>query len=106
MDHRETGSVASTDDEIALIRERIDRIDEQLVGLLAARYAATLAALSLKRSRGLPARDLDREQAIAHRAETLATGTLPSGVARKLILVIVDVLRKEAHFALGWYARN
>lgn len=102
MDHRTAG----IDQELALFRERINRIDEQLIGLLAARYAVVYATLALKRAHGVPALDKWREDEIALRAEARATGKLPGGIARQVMQSIVDVLRDEAAYALGWYARD
>lgn len=102
MDYREAGIA----EELILFRERIDKIDEQLIALIAARYSLVYATLSLKKSNDISPLDRSREDEITKRLELLATGKLPTGVAKKLIQEIINVLRDQALYELGWYARN
>lgn len=95
---------AGIENELSHFREQIDRIDEQLIELLAARYAVVLEVLALKKASGMPAIDRAREDAVADRLESLAAGKLPPGVAKRLARIVITVLRDEAAFRLGWYA--
>ncbi len=102
MDNREAGIA----EQLMLFRDRIDKIDDQLIALIAARYSIVYATLSLKKAHDIPPLDQLREDEIMRRLELLAIGKLPSGVAKKLIQEIINVLRDQTLYELGWYARN
>jgi len=58
--------------ELAQIRARIDRVDEQIVALFCERMELSAAAAAAKRKEGLPLKDETREQEILARVSILA----------------------------------
>lgn len=59
-------------DELARYRESIDRLDAALVQILAERFRVTEHIGHLKRARGMPSLDAQREEAQEKRLRTLA----------------------------------
>jgi chorismate mutase / prephenate dehydratase len=62
----------SIDPELKGLRERIEKIDQEVVALIAARVAAARDVGRIKQRRGLPILDPAREAAVVRRAVELA----------------------------------
>ncbi|MDE2309041.1 MAG: SCP2 sterol-binding domain-containing protein [Xanthomonadaceae bacterium] len=88
-----------TPERFALARARgvIDRVDDGLILLLAARRRMVRAVAALKRHAGVPPRDLAREQQVRQRAQGLAARfDLPEPTAQRLLdLAIGDACRQQ-----------
>jgi len=84
------------------LRAEIDRIDGELVALLARRIACIDRAVALKREAGLPARIAPRVEAVAGhaRAEAAAWGIDPAAVEALWRTMIEWSIAREAA-ALG-----
>jgi predicted lipid carrier protein YhbT/chorismate mutase len=82
---------------LALARGTIDRVDDSLILLLAARRRLVKAAAWCKGRIGTPPRDLSREQQIRSRIDRLATRLcVPSPLAQQLLdLVIGEGCRQQ-----------
>ena len=72
----ELRSVGGDQDALTLYRERIDRIDDEIMALLQARASIVVAVAQMKRRAGLPMRDLERERAIIERLADQPTPVL------------------------------
>jgi chorismate mutase len=82
-------------DELARCREEIERIDEQVVALLAARLATGKRTGALKREAGLPILDPVREAEVIRRvAESARAAGLPSEPIREIFWQIVEMSRR------------
>jgi len=79
------------------IRAAIDRIDDGLVALFAARRRLAAAAGTLKRRAGVSPRDPRREQQVRARTQALAQRlALPAGTAERLLdLAIADACQRQ-----------
>ncbi|TAM62361.1 MAG: hypothetical protein EPN49_04475 [Rhodanobacter sp.] len=88
-----------TPERFALARARgvIDRVDDSLILLLAARRRMVHAVAALKQQAGVPPRDLAREQQVRQRAQGLAARfDLPEPTAQRLLdLAIGDACRQQ-----------
>jgi len=83
-------------DELVRCREEIERIDDQLVGLLAARLAAARRTGALKREAELPVVDPLREAEVIRRvAESARAAGLPSEPIREIFWQIVEMSRRS-----------
>lgn len=72
-------------------REQIDRLDEQLLRLIARRLALARKVAKEKRATGLPFKQPEREaQLIAERRSLAAKLGLEEGFAEKIFLAIID----------------
>lgn len=82
---------------LARIRDAIDRIDDGLIVLLAARRPLVRAVAALKPHAGVPPRDHARERRVRGRAQALAArlGVPEASVSRLLDLVIGDACRQQ-----------
>ncbi len=79
-------------------RAAIDRIDDAMVALLAARRALVSTAARSKRGAGLPSRDEQRERQVMRRAHALAFRLgLPGDCATRLVTLLIA----EAHHQQG-----
>jgi len=79
------------------VRGAIDRVDDGLIVLLAARRRLVRAVAALKPRAGVPPRDLARERQVRTRAQSLARRLdLPADTAASLLdLAIVDACRQQ-----------
>ncbi|HVC16576.1 MAG TPA: chorismate mutase, partial [Rhodanobacter sp.] len=88
-----------TPERFALARARgvIDRVDDSLILLLAARRRMVHAVAALKQQAGVPPRDLARERQVRQRAQGLAARfDLPEPTAQRLLdLAIGDACRQQ-----------
>jgi predicted lipid carrier protein YhbT/chorismate mutase len=76
---------------LARVRHAIDRVDDALLLLLAARLRLVRRASLYKRTAGLPLRDPEREARVQARAEALAGRIgLPTTTARRAIALAID----------------
>ncbi|MFC5581815.1 ubiquinone anaerobic biosynthesis accessory factor UbiT [Rhodanobacter terrae] len=82
---------------LAHMRGAIDRVDDGLIVLLAARRRLVRAVAALKPRAGVPPRDLARERRVRTRAQSLAHRLdLPADTATGLLdLAIVDACRQQ-----------
>lgn len=82
---------------LARVRALIDRADDALLLLFAARRGLVRAAARLKRVAGLPARDPAREARVHARAQTLAAsiGLAPDSARALVALLIADACRLQ-----------
>jgi isochorismate pyruvate lyase len=78
---REPGACASMDE----LRAEIDRVDRELLALLARRAACIDRAVTLKRAAGLPARVPERVEAVIGNACAEAAA---AGLDRSLVLAL------------------
>ncbi len=79
------------------LRERIDVIDEQLVALLNSRAACAIEIGRLKRERGLPIYQPDRETAVVRHARAITAnlgGPLTEDAIGRLFERIIDEARQ------------
>lgn len=87
-------SVMPPTEALETLRERIEAIDEQLVGLLAERTSLARATHTVKRRLGLPTLDPTREAAVVRRAGCLArAAALPEEAVRELYWTILALSR-------------
>ncbi|WP_284617624.1 chorismate mutase [Aquabacterium humicola] len=86
-----------TDKTLQALRAEIDQLDDELVRLLARRFAVTREVGRLKARAALPAVDADREaaQQQRHRQLAAASGLAPQLVAAVFRLVIEEVVREH-----------
>jgi O2-independent ubiquinone biosynthesis accessory factor UbiT len=79
------------------VRAAIDRIDDGLVALFAARRRLAAAAGTLKRRAGVSSRDSRREQQVRARTQALAQRlALPASTAERLLdLAIADACQRQ-----------
>jgi chorismate mutase len=89
------------DDEspIREYRRRIDQIDDQLMKLLNSRSACAVEIGRLKRQRGMPVYQPEREKWILERAEANNPGPLDSGAVRRVFERIIDESRRLERLA-------
>lgn len=80
-------------------RRRIDEIDRQLVKLLNERSRAALAIGRLKRERGMPLYQPEREAEILAAVQRMNGGPLDNEAVRRLFERILDEARSVEHRA-------
>jgi chorismate mutase len=81
--------------ELTRCREEIERIDNEIVGLLARRLALGKRTGELKRLAGLPILDPTREAAVIRRVTGVARDVgLPSESVREVLWQIVGMSRR------------
>jgi chorismate mutase len=79
--------------QLTELRTGLDKIDTQLVDLLAQRFELTEEVGHLKAERGLPARDPGREQEQMDRiAEKADEAGLDPGIAQRVLRTIIDTV--------------
>ena len=90
-----------TDDRLSSYRASIDNIDAAIVHMLAERFKITQAVGEYKAAVGLPAADLEREQAQIERLQSLAsaTGLDPAFTEKFLRFVVAEVIRHHQRIA-------
>jgi len=83
--------------ELDRLREEVDRIDDELIGLLARRRDVVMRIAALKTARGLPVYAPEREEAMlrARRDEAAARGVRPDLVEDMLRRIMRDSYRSE-----------
>jgi chorismate mutase len=81
--------------EVDRIRDRLDRIDADLVEMIARRAELGRALGHAKRSAGLPMIDFSREAAVVRRAAVLARHRgLPEEDVREIFWDLISVTRR------------
>jgi chorismate mutase len=81
--------------ELAHCREEIERIDNEIIGLLSRRLALGKRTATLKRAAGLPILDPTREAAVIRRVAGVARDAgLPSEPIREVFWQIVGMSRR------------
>ena len=80
-------------------RQRIDRIDTQLVGLLNSRSACAVEIGRVKRKLALPVYSPEREAAILERVSRENPGPLDSTAVRRVFERIIDESRRLERLA-------
>jgi chorismate mutase len=80
-------------------RERIDRIDAQLVGLLNARCACAAEIGRIKRHLGLPVYSPEREAMVIEGVMKANVGPLENGAVRRVFERIIDESRRLERLA-------
>ena len=81
------------DVEIADWRDRIDALDEQIVGLISKRAEAARAIGELKRKAGAPVYEPKREQEVFDHVRGLNPGPLGDAEIQHVFERIIDVMR-------------
>ena len=79
--------------EISDWREKIDALDEQIVGLISQRAEAARAIGELKRTSALPVYEPQREQAVFEHVRRVNPGPLDDAEMLHVYERIVDVMR-------------
>ena len=87
------------DPELAEWRRRIDRIDEQLVGLLNSRSACALEIGRIKRRLGLPVYSPDREALVLDSVQKRNPGPLDMCAVVRVFERIIDESRRLERLA-------
>lgn len=89
----QSGSDALT--ELAAARDEIERVDNEIIGLLARRIMLGKRTGVLKKAAGLPILDPSREAAVIRRVtETARDGGLPVEPVREIFWQIVGMSRR------------
>ena len=79
-------------EEVSRVRTEIDRIDEELVLLLKARYELAKQVGRIKKTQGLGIRDLRREHAILREVRKIASAnSLPTGPIRRIFIEVFNL---------------
>jgi chorismate mutase/prephenate dehydratase len=82
------------DGDLAALREKVERLDTELVSLLARRVALARDVGAYKRDSGLATLDAKREAAVLRRIGTLARDAgLPQEPVRQLFWTIIGICR-------------
>ncbi|HWX23385.1 MAG TPA: chorismate mutase [Vicinamibacteria bacterium] len=98
-EERSLGSSLPKEEELTAWRLRIDRIDEQLVGLLNSRSACAVEIGRIKRSLGLPVYSPEREASVLERVMEQNPGPLDHGAVRRVFERIIDESRRLERIA-------
>ena len=80
--------------DIADWRKRIDELDQKLVELLNERAAAALQIGALKRGKGAPIYEPDREKEVFNNIHRVNRGPLPERDLTQIYERLIDVMRK------------
>jgi chorismate mutase len=81
-------------------RQRIDRIDSQLVGLLNSRSACAVEIGRIKRAAGLPVYSPEREAQVLERVTRESPGPLDPQAVRRVFERIIDEGRRLERLAV------
>ena len=81
-------------DEIEALRQRIDELDEALVGLLSQRAECALAIGRAKKALGLEVYQPAREADVLRHVQGLNPGPLDDGAIRRLFERVIDEARR------------
>jgi chorismate mutase len=87
------------EEELEGWRSRIDRIDDQLVGLLNSRSVCAVEIGRIKRSLGLPVYAPEREASVLERVMRANPGPLDHGAVRRVFERIIDESRRLERIA-------
>jgi len=79
--------------ELAELRNRIDELDEQIVKLLNARAQIVLDIKELKRKKGLPIHDGQREEEVFEKIGKISDGPLDEKTLRQIYRKIIEHLK-------------
>ena len=74
-------------------RQEIDRLDKQVVAILNRRARCVLGLAPLKRRRGLPVVDPDRERAVLDNVQAANLGPLPEESVRRIFTAVIEEMR-------------
>jgi monofunctional chorismate mutase len=86
--------------ELAACRDEIERLDNEIIGLLARRIVLGKRTGALKRAAGLPILDPSREAAVIRRvAETAREAGVPAEPVREIFWQIVGMSRRAQETA-------
>ncbi len=83
--------MAEPADKLTELRNRIDELDSQLLSLLNARAAIVIQIQEIKREIGLPARSLERENAIVRQLRNGNPGPLSNQAIKRIFKTIIRV---------------
>jgi chorismate mutase len=82
------------------LRKAIDKLDSDILGLVAQRIELVLQIAEYKRTRELPVYDPERERNVIERLIGLAPSHLDAGLVRRIFERIIDESRRiEQHRA-------
>jgi chorismate mutase/prephenate dehydratase len=88
-------STAAADDQVRERRQRIERIDRELIALIARRVREGRAVARAKRKAGVPVHDGAQEARVVRRAAELARDAeLPEEEVRAMFWRIVELTRR------------
>jgi len=96
---REMSGGGKDEEELARWRQRIDRIDEQLVGLLNSRSACAVEIGRIKRRLGLPVYTPEREAHVLEGVMNANPGPLEAGAVGRVFERIIDESRRLERLA-------
>jgi len=89
-------------DPLSLLRGQIDDLDDQIISLLARRFALLADVVKVKREFGIPHRVESRVQAVLDRNEARGQASgLPSGYVRHIFEYIIEQSHKYELPQLG-----
>ena len=72
------------------LREEIDRIDREIIGLIYKRFKVAEAIVKLKRESGIDIEDNEREAEIIKNCKETGRGELDEGFVEKLMRLIIS----------------
>jgi len=81
-------------ESIDSLREEIDRLDSELLGIFNHRANLALQIGQIKKTRGLPVYDPSREKRIFERMKSANTGPLEDGAVVRLFERVIDESRR------------
>ena len=84
----------SAQERIEELRQRIDKIDRQLVGLLNDRARSAMEIGSLKHGLGIRVYQPDREKDVLRQVRSISRGPLTDEVLTRLFERIIDEVRR------------
>ncbi len=89
--------------ELEALRQQIDALDRQLLDLVAERVRLVLAVGDVKRARGLPVYDPDRERRLLERLTADPPPPLDPDTIRRVFERIIDESRRleQVHVTQG-----
>jgi chorismate mutase len=82
------------DPALLALRREIDEIDDHILALLAERVRKVLAVGDLKRQRGIPVYDPERERSLLDRLSAAAPSPLEPATVRRVFERLVDESRR------------
>ncbi len=94
--------MSSTGSDLDTLREGIDKLDAQILKLLAERVRFVIAVGDYKRKHGLAVYDPHRERSILDRLSRMASPPLDEGFVRRVFERLIDESRRiEQHHMQG-----
>jgi len=76
------------------LRDAIDQIDQEIVGLLAKRLRLVMSVGDYKRAHSLPIYDADRERDLLARVANAAPGPLEPAMAQRIFQCVIQESRE------------